>query len=81
MAKKRNRLIAAAQAKQDNGKEANSELDRIRAQVLKGPEEPTKRLNLQIPVSLHTAFKLQATKDGRSMSDIAMELIQGYLNK
>lgn len=42
-------------------------------------EEETKQLKVRIPASLHTRFKLQATREQRDMQDIVAELLERYL--
>lgn len=51
-----------------------------RLQALVAEEaEPTKRLNANIPVSLHTAFKQKTAGEGVSMGEKLISLIEAYL--
>lgn len=43
--------------------------------------EPTKRLNCDLPKSLHRQFKAKSGEEGRSMSQIVTELVTEYLSK
>lgn len=44
--------------------------------------EPTKRLNCEIPASMHTALKVKVaqSQDVRGMREAIEKLIQGYLD-
>lgn len=44
--------------------------------------EPTKRLNCDIPISMHTAFKVKVAQSGdiNGMKEAIVRLIQGYLD-
>ena len=43
--------------------------------------EETTRLNAVVPVSLHKRIKLQAAKEGRSITEILIESLSTYLKK
>lgn len=40
-----------------------------------------KQLTLRMPDALHRQFKVNAAKQGRSMGEVAIELIKKYLEK
>ncbi|MCP4023562.1 MAG: hypothetical protein GY729_17080 [Desulfobacteraceae bacterium] len=40
-----------------------------------------KQLTLRLPQHLHRDFKVGAAKQGRTMGDVAIELIKNYLRK
>lgn len=46
-------------------------------------KEETKRLNVDIPISLHNQIKIQAIKegDGATISSIAIKALNEYLSK
>jgi hypothetical protein len=44
-------------------------------------EEEIKRLNVNLPVSLHNAFKAASAARGENMTDILMEFIRNYVDK
>jgi len=44
-------------------------------------EEEIKRLNVNLPVSLHNAFKATTAAKGQNMTDILMEFIKSYIAK
>lgn len=44
-------------------------------------KEPTKRLTIDLPKSLHTRLKLQSVVDGTKMNVVLRKLIEGYLDK
>ena len=41
--------------------------------------EKRKQLTLRLPESIHREFKVSTAREGRSMGDVAMELIKDYL--
>ena len=44
------------------------------------PEE-VKRMNLNVPVQLHNAFKSTTAAEGKNMTDVLLEFIQEYVSK
>ena len=44
-------------------------------------KEETKRLNLDVPISLHSQLKVQAAQEGRSMKELVMSALDQYLSK
>jgi len=40
-----------------------------------------KQLTLRLPESLHREFKINTAKKGQSMGEVAIELIEKYLEK
>jgi len=44
-------------------------------------EEEIKRLNVNLPVSLHNAFKAATAARVENMTDILMEFIRNYVDK
>ena len=46
------------------------------------PEElETKRMNLNVELSLHNAFKTATAAQGKNMTDVLIEFIQQYVAK
>jgi predicted HicB family RNase H-like nuclease len=43
-------------------------------------QEETKRLNLEIPASLHKTMKKRAAEEGRSVKDMVLQAINEYLS-
>ncbi|CAN5796408.1 hypothetical protein BH24DEI2_BH24DEI2_03140 [soil metagenome] len=43
--------------------------------------EETTRINAVVPVSLHRQIKLQAAKEGRSITDLLIDSLSTYLKK
>jgi len=43
--------------------------------------EKIKRLNVNLPVSLHNTFKAATAARGENMTDILLEFIQNYVDK
>jgi hypothetical protein len=43
--------------------------------------EQVKRMNLNVPVELHNAFKAATAAQGENMTDILLEFIQTYVAK
>ena len=80
MAKKKGTLTGAVQQKSTG---YSRDLDELKAK-LSGEEEaaePTKRLNAELPISLHIEFKARAVREGRNMSDVLKDLIHEYLSR
>ena len=44
-------------------------------------KEETKRLNLDVPTSLHSQLKIQAAQEGTSMRELVMKALDMYLSK
>jgi hypothetical protein len=44
-------------------------------------EEEIKRLNMNLPVSMHNAFKAATAARGENMTDVLMEYIKAYVEK
>ena len=51
------------------------------SRIAKIKEEEIKRLNMNLPVSLHNAFKSAAAARGENMTDVMMEYIKAYVEK
>jgi len=50
--------------------------------MLKKPEQPRwKRMNLNVPVDLHNAFKAATAAQGANMTDVLMVHIEQYVAK
>lgn len=48
----------------------------------KATDEPkVKRMNINVEVSLHDAFKAATASRGENMTDVLMEFIQDYVEK
>jgi predicted HicB family RNase H-like nuclease len=46
------------------------------------PEETeVKRLNLNVPIDLHNAFKVSTAAQGKNMTDILIEFIHQYVHE
>ena len=46
------------------------------------PEESkVKRMNLNVELSLHNAFKVATASEGKNMTDVLLEFIQQYVAK
>lgn len=48
-------------------------------QTEKAREEPTKRLNANVPESLHRAVRMEAARRGVDMKDVMVEALREYL--
>jgi hypothetical protein len=44
-------------------------------------EEEIKRLNVNLPISLHNSFKAATAARGENMTDILLEFIRNYVDK
>jgi len=49
--------------------------------IAKIKEEEIKRLNVNLPVSMHNAFKAVTAARGENMTDVLMEYIKAYVEK
>ncbi len=49
--------------------------------IAKINEEEIKRLNMNLPVSLHNAFKAATAARGENMTDVLMQYIRAYVEK
>jgi len=49
---------------------------------IKQPEQQqVKRMNLNVPIELHNAFKSVTASQGQNMTDVLLEFIQAYVEK
>jgi len=49
---------------------------------IKQPEQQqVKRMNLNVPIELHNAFKSTTAAQGQNMTDVLLEFIQNYVVK
>jgi len=48
---------------------------------VKKKDEAKKRMNLNVDVSLHDAFKAATAAQGKNMTDVLMEFIEEYVEK
>jgi ParG len=49
---------------------------------IKQPEQQqVKRMNLNVPIELHNAFKSTTAAQGQDMTHVLLEFIQEYVNK
>lgn len=44
-------------------------------------DQDTTRLTVDLPNDLHQDLKVQAAKENRTMKDVTMEALKGYLNE
>jgi hypothetical protein len=44
-------------------------------------EEEIKRLNVNLPISLHNSFKAATAARGENMTDVLVEFIRNYVDK
>ena len=47
----------------------------------RGGTEPTKRLNVKLPEPLHERFREQCESEGRSMTWVITQFIEGYVSR
>lgn len=77
MAKKKGKLGQAASAKQQSNEKS---IELLKRRLDDSEPEGTKRLNAEIPVSLHAELKKRAADQGRSMTKLLTEVLQWYLS-
>ena len=52
------------------------------SRIAKAQQEPElKRMNLNVPIELHNAFKSATAAEGKSMTDALLEYIQQYVSE
>ena len=51
------------------------------SQIKKAEEPQVKRMNLNVEVNLHNAFKSTTASQGLNMTDVLLEFIQNYVTK
>jgi ParG len=44
-------------------------------------EQQVKRMNLNVPLDLHNAFKSTTAAEGKNMTDVLLDFIQEYVAK
>lgn len=49
--------------------------------IRKAEEPEVKRMNLNVPVALHNAFKSATASQGQNMTDVLLKYIQEYVSK
>ena len=50
-------------------------------EIAKLEEPQVKRMNLNVPLELHNAFKSVTASQGMNMTDVLLEFIQNYIDK
>jgi hypothetical protein len=50
-------------------------------EIKKPEQQKVKRMNLNVPVEIHNAFKAATAARGQNMTDVLMENIQQYIAK
>lgn len=55
------------------------ENENVRQQQEAAAEEPTKRLNANVPESLHKAVRMEAARRGVDMKTVMVEALEAYL--
>lgn len=68
-------------ARQAKDKDRSDSLDDLIGSLQETDEgaAPTKRLNAEIPEDLHQDFKSVAAREGRSMTQILVDLVEAYV--
>jgi len=51
------------------------------SKIAKAQQEQVKRMNLNVPLELHNAFKSATAAEGTSMTDVLLQYIQEYVGK
>jgi predicted HicB family RNase H-like nuclease len=63
----------------DVAKRQRSKTQQAKEQEQKAAKEPTKRLNANVPESLHRAVRMEAARRGVDMKDVMVEALIEYL--
>jgi len=48
-------------------------------ELVQSTDEATKRLNVEIPISVHRALKVKASSEGKTIKELMMALFDEYL--
>lgn len=78
-------VLKKAQKKRKEGRSddtSSEEQSPLREALLEGEardEQPTKRLNAEIPTPLHKRFKAACRSEGVSMTDALTQLVETYV--
>jgi hypothetical protein len=51
------------------------------SKTAKSEDKGIKRMNLNVPIELHNAFKSTTAGQGKNMTDVLLEFIQAYVDK
>ncbi len=51
------------------------------SQIKKAEQPQVKRMNLNVPVGLHNAFKAATAAQGQNMTDVLMAYIEEYVSR
>jgi predicted HicB family RNase H-like nuclease len=81
-------ILKRSQEARKNRKESGEEEDRTTTDSMRQAlldseardEGPTKRLNAQIPSRLHQRFKDACKAEGKSMTDVLVQLVETYID-
>lgn len=68
--------------KQEENDENSSPSDSVRDALLEAEtrdDQPTKRLNAEIPTGLHERFKATCQAEEKSMTDVVTQLVETYV--
>jgi len=68
--------------KNQEGAEKEPTEDSVRNALLDAEtrdEQPTKRLNAEVPTKLHERFKAACKAEGKSMTDVVTQLLETYV--
>jgi predicted HicB family RNase H-like nuclease len=63
----------------DVAKRQQEKTEQAQEQAEKAAQEPTKRLNANVPESLHRAVRMEAARRGVDMKDVMVEALTEYL--
>lgn len=70
------------ESKGEEEEKPTGEAENLREELLKAEardEEPTKRLNAELPAGLHKRFKEACQSEGKSMTTVLTQLVETYV--
>ena len=79
MSSKANKLGKSVRQKQEGGRRS-PETARAKQAAVDRSDEPTKRLNVDVPESLYERFKATCEAEGRSLSWVVRRMLEGYVS-
>ena len=50
-------------------------------EIKQSKSQQVKRMNLNVPMELHNAFKSATAAEGKNMTDVLLEFIQTYVDR
>lgn len=79
MSSKAKKLGESVRQKQESGRNS-PETARAKQAAVDRSDEPTRRLNVDVPETLYEQFKATCDAEGRSLSWVVRRMLEGYVS-